>query len=301
VPTPPPPPGGFDAGADVPQGPSNSRDGHVRAALDPGTYFVLVDEAEAFGVGGDYVLKVSSSTPPAQSSCTTALPISDGTSLAAEQLDLASGTAISCSGGTARPALFYKATIPSGQRLTARAFATRGDRNWNPVIQLLDGCAQTASCLATDRQAGDGGPVLRYVNNGPSDQTVLLAVGPNGPVSGGVFRLLVSIGEPVLNQTCASARVLTDGLMLRNQDLSEGAVNTSQRCMSTGAPSLFYKATLLQGQTLEVDLKGQPDPRFGVAPLLMIGLRRLRQLQLRRRRAGPAAWFVPTPARAPAT
>ena len=268
----PPPPFPFDAGADVPQGSNNSRDGHVRAALDPGTYFVLVDEAEAFGVGGDYVLKVSSSTPPAQSSCATALPISDGVSLAAEQLDLASGNAISCSGGTARPALFYKATIPSGQRLTARAFVTRGDRNWTPVIQLLDGCAQTATCLATDRLSSDGSPVLRYVNNGPSDQTVLLAVGANGPVSGGVFRLSVSIGEPVLNQTCASARVLTDGLVLRNQDLSEGLMNTNQRCMSsTGSPSLFYKATLLQAQTLEVALQGQADPRFGgVAPLVMV-------------------------------
>ncbi len=287
VPMPLPPGFPVDAGADVPQGPSNSRDGHVRAALDPGTYFVLVDEAEPFGVGGDYVLKVSSSTPPAQSSCATALPISDGTSLAAEQLDLASGTAISCSGGTARPALFYKATIPSGQRLTARAFATRGDRSWSPVIQLLDGCAPTAACLATDRQSGDGGPVLRYVNNGPSDQTVLLAVGPNGPVSGGVFRLSVSIGEPVLNQTCTSARVLTDGLVLRNQDLSEGLVNTNQRCM-------FDRSALavLQGDAAAgADPGGHPgEPARPAlrqcAPLLMIVSERLRQLLLRTVRPG---------------
>jgi hypothetical protein len=60
MPVPVPPPGfQFDAGVDAPPSVGNSRDGHVRAALDPGTYFVLVDEAEAFGVGGDFVLKVS--------------------------------------------------------------------------------------------------------------------------------------------------------------------------------------------------------------------------------------------------
>jgi hypothetical protein len=270
---PPPPTGPFpvDAAVDAPPV-SNSRDGHVRAALDPGTYFVLVDEAEAFGVGGEFVLKVSSSTPPAQSSCATALPLSDGTNLAAEQLDLASGNAISCSGGTSRPALFYRATIPSGHRLTARATPTRGDRTWTPVMQLLDSCAQTAQCLATERAASDGssGSVLRYVNNGPSDQTVLLAVGASGAVSGALFQLSVSVGEPHQNQSCTSARPLTDGLVLRNQDLSEGKQNTNPRCGGGGGPSLFYKATLLEGQTAEITLQGQIDRNIGQAPFMMI-------------------------------
>ena len=272
MPVPVPPPGfPVDAGVDVPPV-GNSRDGHVRAALDPGTYFVLVDEAEPFGVGGDYVLKVSSSTPPAQSSCATALPLADGTSLAAEQLDLASGNAVSCSGGTSRPALYYKATIPSGQRLTARAFPTRGDRLWTPVLQLLDGCAEAALCLATGRAAegGDHSSVLRYVNNGPTDQTVWLAVGANGVVSGALFQLAVSIGAPIQNQTCQSARPLTDGLVLRNQDLSEGMPNTNPRCRGSGAPSLFYKASLLQGQTVEVTLTAQLDPRIGQVPFQML-------------------------------
>ena len=112
--------------------------------------------------------------------------------------------------------------------------------------------------------------MLRYVNNGPSDQTVLLAVGANGPVSGALFQLSVSIGEPLQNQSCVSARPLTDGLVLRNQDLSEGTVNPNPALRGSGAPSLFYKATLLEGQTLEVTLQGQIDPRFGQSPFQMI-------------------------------
>ena len=160
-----------DAGADAPPSASDSRDGHVRAALDPGTYFVLVDEAEPFGVGGDFVLKVSSATPPAQSSCTTALPLADGTNLAAEQLDLASGNAISCSGGTPAPGAVLQGDHPLGPA------ADRPGRRPPGAIAPGPRCCScwTAAprpplCLATDtRPAQRRQPsVLRYVNNGPS-------------------------------------------------------------------------------------------------------------------------------------
>jgi hypothetical protein len=257
----PGPPAGFDAG--FPSTMTSSRDGHVRAALDPGLYYVLVDEAEPFGVGGNFVLKVSSSAPPAQTTCVGAVPIMDGTSLSAEPLDLAAEKGPSCGGVSGQPALFYQAQVPSGQRLTVRAQPVSGSQAWTPQVQIFKDCAQ-AACLATGRTSTAGDQAARYINNGPAPETVTIAVGASIVVSGATFRLDASIGDPVQNLTCQTARPLSDGLTLRSQDLSEGTISTDFRCMKIGAPSLFYKATLLKGQTVIVTTNarsgGNPVP-----------------------------------------
>ncbi|MEA2701198.1 MAG: large repetitive protein, partial [Myxococcales bacterium] len=257
----PVPPPGFDAG--FPSSTSSSRDGHVRAALDPGLYYVLVDEAEPFGVGGAFVLKVSSSAPPAQTSCAGAVPIMDGTSLSAEPLDLAAENGPNCGGVRGQPALFYQAQVPSGQRLTVRVQTVSGSQAWTPLVQIFKDCAQ-AACLATGRASASGDQAARYVNNGPSTETVTIAISASIVVSGATFRLDASIGDPIQNLTCQTARPLSDGLMLRGQDLSEGTISTDFRCMKIGAPSLFYKATLLKGQTVIVTTSA----RVGANPVL---------------------------------
>ena len=256
---------GPDAGQPLPAG--ETRDGHLRTALDPGQYFVVVDEAEPFGVGGGFTLKVSSSAPPLQSSCAGALPVMDGTNLAAEQLDLSAQKDPGCTGLEPQPALFYSTTIPSGQRLTVRVRATRGERAWVPTMQLFSMCG-AGMCLGTDRSTPDGDRVLRYVNNGPAPQQVLLAVGSNTPVSGAVFRLDVSIGEPVINATCQSARPVIDGQVLRNQDLSEGQVNNDFLCKPGGGQSLFYSVKLLPRQTVNLTIMTRQSD-FGRPPLLV--------------------------------
>jgi hypothetical protein len=255
-----------DAGQPVPV--TDGRDGHLRTALDPGTYFVVIDEAEPFGVGGEFTLKVSSSTPPAQSSCVAALPVMDGTSLAAEQLDLSAQKDFACSGGVAMPALFYAATIPSGQRITVRAHPTRGDRGWLPSIQLFSACAD-GMCLGMDSTAPDGDRVLRYVNNGNAAQPVYFSVSSSSPVGGAVFRLDVAIAEPIVNATCQAARPISDGQILRNQDLSEGQISNDFFCKQGGGPSLYYSAKLLAHQTISLNVAGH-DTNFGRSPLLIV-------------------------------
>jgi hypothetical protein len=253
-PIPPPgPPVLADAGIAPgdPPPPSDGRDGVVRATLNPGTYFVLVDEAEPHGVGGEFTIKLRSSTPVAHSSCQSARMLTDGVSLPAEELDVAAEKPAACSGVEARPALFYSARIPSGQRLTVRATPSGGDRAWTPVIQLLSGCAN-ARCLARDRATMFGDRQLRYVNNGPAAEEVIVSVSASGPVSGATFRMDVSISEPVQNNTCASARPLSDGLVLRNQDLTEGGTSEPGPCKPSGGQSLYYSATLLPQQGLVV-------------------------------------------------
>jgi hypothetical protein len=251
-----------------------SRDAHLRAVLEPSSYYLIVDEAAPFGTaGGPFVIEATASPPPPQASCTSAIPIQDGTHLPAEELDLVGASSPSCSGRGGRPALFYRASIPSGQRLTVRPRPRPGPV-WTPVLQLFADCRQPV-CLATDRTGADGQSTLRYLNNGPTDQAVLLSVSADSAFSGASFDLEARIAEPPLNQTCNNALALTDGTVLRRQDLSEAQVSDSIESIfcSAGAAtrSLYYSATLLEGQ--RVIVTATPSPGFGdsgAAPAMMV-------------------------------
>jgi hypothetical protein len=241
------------------------RDARLRVVLDPGSYYVLVDEAQPAGAGGEYLLRINTSPPPAQSSCATARPIRDGDSLPVEELGLVKELAPSCNGAPPRPALYYRATIPPGQRLTVRARPMGGEPSFSPVLQLFSGCGQ-AMCLGTDREGLNASQrVLRHINNGPSDLPVLLSVGASTMVSGGTVQLDVNISEPLQNGSCASAWPLADGQLLRDQDLSEGTFGDGP-CRGPG-PSLFYRATLLPWQTIRLTAtRGESTPEIYFSP-----------------------------------
>jgi hypothetical protein len=259
-----------DAGVDAAAAPPPSgsgRDARLRTTLEAGDYYVLVDEAEAHGVGGPFVLRVGSGPPPPQTSCASAPAIADGTTLAGEELDLSTENAPSCTGGSPRPAFYYQASVPSGQRLTVRARATGGDRAWQPVLQLHAACTG-GLCLGSDHDMRDGWRQLRYVNNGPAAEPVLLSVAANTAVAGATFILQASIAEPVQNGTCASARPLSDGLMLPAQELPEGRSTGGPRCTPASDRSLFYSASLLERQTLKVTVQRR-NATAGPSPLAL--------------------------------
>jgi hypothetical protein len=238
----------FFADAGVSQPPPGGHAGTLRTTLNPGTYYVLVDEAAPFGVGGPITLKLRSSAPAANAACSGAKVLTDGVSFTDEELDVALDKPMSCTGGEAHPALYYSARIPSGQRLTVRANRTGGDRDWAPVMSLIPGCGKGV-CLATDRTTGQGDQLLRYVNNNPTAEDVILAVSASTVVNGATFRLDVSLGDPVLNGTCAAARPVSDGEVLRNQDLTEGEVTSQGNCLPPGSQALYYAVKLLPQQS----------------------------------------------------
>jgi hypothetical protein len=261
VPAVPPDAGPGDAGV------AANRDGRLRVVLDPGSYFVLVDEAAAFGVGGDFVLRASVTPPPLQTSCETALPIMDGTVLEAQELDVGPPAQL-CAGGGSGRALYYRANIPAGHRLTARAAGRLGLMSWKPTLQVLTACG-TGVCAGTPEPGYDVDRVLRFENTGLGPASVVLAVSSNEPVPGGSFRLSARIRQFPTNTTCETAQALSDGLVLRNQYLLEGQSLFGDLCNPPRAtPSLFYKAMLVPGQTVRLELHGRTDESPGPLPLL---------------------------------
>jgi hypothetical protein len=215
-------------------------DAYLRAVLEPGDYFVLVDAAE----------------------------LTDGLVLPAEELDLATDPPPACGRGEPRPALYYRAVIPGGQRLRALVRATGGTRFWNPQLRLLSTC-RDGLCLAGEHPTDEGRRELRYVNNAPTDETVWLAVSADVPVDAATFELEVVLGEPAQNRSCEQARPLADGQILRAQNLSDGEVSLAPGCNPSGRLALFYKATLLPRQTLSLDAPARRVPA-GFSPIRIV-------------------------------
>jgi hypothetical protein len=91
-----------------------------------------------------------------------------------------------------------------------------------------------------------GGPAQPTGTNGGRDA----ASGSDGAADVG---LEVDTGEPLLNLTCTTARPLSDGQVLRKQDLSQGRTE-ADLCKPTGSSSLFYSATLYPDQYVEVQV-----------------------------------------------
>jgi hypothetical protein len=266
---------GVDAGPPTPFDPdggvTEGRDARLRVSLAPGAYYVIVDEAEPFGVGGSFTLKARATPPPAQATCFGAPLLSDGASLLAEQLDQGEVVGRPCGASpglkSGERALFYAVRIPPGERLTVRARALGGDRTWRPVLTLLTGCAGAGEgCLSAGTTAADGDQVMRYVNNDAVELSAVIAVSAGNGVTGAIFRLDVNIGPPALNFACTTATPLVDGQTLRGQDLAEGQPS-QQACGGDPAASLFYRVRLLPFQSMRV--RGEVRNPFVSGPLML--------------------------------
>ncbi|HEY0714502.1 MAG TPA: hypothetical protein VGF45_17590, partial [Polyangia bacterium] len=70
------------------------------------------------------------------------------------------------------------------------------------------------------------------------------------------------VGEPAVNTTCNSARPLSDGQILRDQNLQDGLLNQPNTCASGHQKTLFYRVRLLPTQTAQFTI----TPRGNVAP-----------------------------------
>ena len=236
--------------------PGGARDAHLRAVLEPGSYYVLVDEAEPFGVGGDYTLKVTTAPPLAQSSCSTAQPIQDGISLASRGAGPRhrAGAVLHGRREAARPLLPGHHSLGPAPDRAGQAVA--GDRPWSPVMQLLTACSQ-AMCLATDRRAPTGPSACSATSTtAPPRSRCCMSVGANTAgqrrhrPAGRQHRRAPA--ERDLRQRPPAGRrpgAAQPG-SVRGADLGR------RHLQAAGPPSLFYSATLLRAA--EPARPGQP-------------------------------------------
>jgi hypothetical protein len=244
----------------------------LRAILDPGSYYVLVD-VYAFGIGGDYKLTLETFAAPSNGTCASATPVADGAKVQGDLTNAAvSPRPITC---TNTPpfqtgVLYYTATIPPGNRLVASAHSGMGG---SFIVQSLD------SCTSSTCRSGGFGQVTDS-NDGATARDVILTVSsgnpplPPGPVPPGPafnlsFELDVSIQPLASNATCAAAKPVSAGMMVTG-DTNYGGADFMNTCMGGPFPPgvnisgpLWYSVAVPAGQVLRVNVTTiDPFPLF---------------------------------------
>jgi hypothetical protein len=201
--------------------------------------------------------------PPTNLSCAMATAVADGSSVPGQDQSLATvtegGVCLSSADGGV---LFYKTTVPNGQRLLARA-TPKGTPAWDPVVRLLSTCSAT-SCLSTaDSGTSNATELLSYKNTSGASMPVVFTVGSYSASTPGVFDLDTWIKPPATNTTCAAALAVTSGSARPVEDGESGSTGQSSVCVPGAVgPVLFYKITIPAAKSLKVDATplGSWDP-----------------------------------------
>ncbi|HEX4404347.1 MAG TPA: hypothetical protein VH560_05940, partial [Polyangia bacterium] len=238
----------------------------VRVRLAAGTYTIVVDTiGDGSAVDEPYTLTATAIQPLANGTCATPTLLTSGATASNQSLDLAGAPSTVC--GSTRPTLYYSVGVPPGQRLTARATPTRGDRAWMPRLGAFTSCS-SESCIAQGHSASGTTQELDWTNNGSTWQLVDLAVTTDGPVTDAAFDLNVAVLD--LMATCSRPTVLKDGTVLLAQDLSIAPPATMNPCNGNTDHVFYYSATLLPLQTVDVSVN--PTSSSSIPFFISMGL-----------------------------
>ncbi len=224
-----------------------------------------------FSVGSDTVsstgtfdLSVTLQPPAVNAICSTATVVTDGTVIRGENSADARDTVTGCF-SPPFSALYYRATIPAGNRLTAVATST--GMSFGTAVQIVSDCMST-TCLNPPTRPGPGSTITGYVNAGATPQTVIIQVGPIGPPGVmATWDLSITIRPPPANANCTTPTPVMDGTILRGENPDDARTATISCGGFPSFPALFYSATVPAGQRLIATASPTPG---GSAPNLQI-------------------------------
>ncbi len=164
----------------------------VRLVLEPGDYLVVVDTFNLSvdaGPGGGfmYSMTVKEYTFPANALCKGATVVMNGTSLmnqdASMGVDSLSGK---CETTATGKVLYYKASVPAGQTITAKSTGRSS-------LRLLEGCDVT-SCWQSAKAGGTGdGAMISWKNPAAVPADVWVALGNNDAAASGSYDITFTI------------------------------------------------------------------------------------------------------------
>lgn len=153
--------------------------------------------------GGRFDLSATIVPAPSNVSCAAATVVANGARLtyqnAAAASDNATGACLPASTGTA---LWYRAVVPAGQTLTARATPLGA---MDAVVRVVSACGATTCLASANTGAARAAERAEYTNSTAVDQSVLLAVGGATNATNGLFDLEVSIARQYQESVVATA------------------------------------------------------------------------------------------------
>ncbi len=216
---------------------------------------VTVAVAGARGEVGRFDIHAAMGRGLRNTSCSRAFPVADGGRFTGLVFTGATETPGICPGSmmpAGGPAVFFRASVPPGNALTAFAVAytTTGTATTSPLLRVMTACGDTG-CLSDSGRAVTGGNSLRWVNGGMSPREVIVAVQPN-PVTATAtpFDVGFQVRPPPGSAPCAMAPEVMNAGMVRGLNTGDG-VDTAPNCQgTTGAVALFHRVTIPPGQML---------------------------------------------------
>ena len=197
--------------------------------------------------------------PPANVTCSAATAMTSGQTLASQDLSYGSATVTACLPNATGPTLFYKTSIPAGQRLIARATPTGAV--WDPALRVLSSCGATSCLSSSDAGTGGAAEVVSYKNSGASAAAVTLGVSSTSSTTG-TFDVSTWLKTAATNTSCAGAKAVVNGTALTVED-GESASGASTQCPASGTGKvLYYSASIPAGKKLSAKVTplGYWDP-----------------------------------------
>jgi hypothetical protein len=218
---------------------------------------VLIAVGGTAGSAGLFDLSIDEAAlgpPPTNTTCAMATALSDGTTLTSQDAsDGVDDLSAACESGATSGVLYYSATIPANNRLKVHVQASTGSMI-DAVVRVLSACGAATCLSSSDASYGTGDETLLYKNTTASATPVIVAVGGYSDTSTGPFDLDAHIlpNPPTpTNLTCATAKSVTNGTSLADEDGSVATASANGYCLSSATgKALFYSVTIPAGKTL---------------------------------------------------
>ena len=244
----------------------------LRRVLDPGDYFVVLEQYGSSGRGGAYTLELAPFTPSTNADCARATALVSGVEVVGDVREglFAAGGCLNDQWG---PQQYFTLTVPPGQRATVHATPERSAAPWRAVVRARSSCTATA-CLAsgTSYMAGDTATAV-FDNRGAAPLPVVLSVGSSNGMTGGAYALLASLSTPPMapaNAACVSATRVDDGAVLSGESPGLGTVRLNDVCLASAqGTTLFYTAAVPPRNALTFTVR--PSGSWDVALRLLGG------------------------------
>jgi len=234
-------------------------------ADDTQDLLLAVSPGQTETAAGRFDLAVSVGLGPRNASCARATPVGDRTSFGNVTFAEAMGTLPLCPGTvqpTAGAPLYYRATVPPGQVLTATATPVTAFAN-AAVLRVIDTCGST-SCLADSGRASTTANTVRWTNTGTETREVLVAAQNYPSTSTTASSLSFTLRTPPDSARCDRAAPVTPDAPGRMVNTLDGT-DTPMACPDalTGGPVMYHRVTVPAGQMVEATAtrtSGASDP-----------------------------------------
>lgn len=238
----------------------------VRAVLDPGTYYAVVDTF-GDGAGGMYSLRARSFTPEPNATCAAAVPLAEGV---AARGDVFGGgdPGAACDADAWGPQLHYSVSVPAGRAVVLTAVPRTA--GWAAIVRARTACDATV-CVASGRSPSEGtGAVARWENRTGAPVTLQVAVASTtGRVSGAatLTAAFEDLPPAPANAVCTGATALMGGARVNGESLERASARLGGVCVPAAqGPSRFYRVSVPARSTLLATATG----RDGMNPALRL-------------------------------